>query len=465
MTRAARWIWGLSFLFSLLYIAYIPVATDEAYYWNWSRHLALSYYDAPPMIAYLLRMMTSVFGTHRWSLELLAVLGVAASSWMVYKLADRMFSAAVAEKSLLIFVLLPVVQATNIISTPDVPLMFFWIACLYTLWNWLQTNNTHWLYFSGALLGCGLLAKYSMILLVPSIFFFLLCSKERGQLLNIHLYLALLLAMLIFSPVVIWNAQHHWLSFGFQWHHGVHASAPISAYYTGRFLLGELAAFNPVFLLLLAYSLLRYCRCFRDFRLQFLLWPFAVTFFFFFIQAMRAHSQMNWSLPAFISASILLAYFVETFRLKLILYGGVFLSLVAIVLCKFPMAFLNLPSDAIVIHKFFGYDSLIKTIAPVVPKNTVLLSDSYQNASELAFHLPNKPEVYVWGPGRASQYTLWSAHVKQSIASGETKSVCYFGESDLSGVLKHDFSSCHKLGSFHYKNFMTSLSWLGYCCQ
>jgi hypothetical protein len=38
--------------------ATLPLHPDEAYYWLWSRHLALSYFDHPPMIAYLIKLST-----------------------------------------------------------------------------------------------------------------------------------------------------------------------------------------------------------------------------------------------------------------------------------------------------------------------------------------------------------------------------------------------------------------------
>jgi hypothetical protein len=43
---------------------HIELETDEAYYWLWSRHLAISYFDHPPMIAYLIRLGTALVSRH-----------------------------------------------------------------------------------------------------------------------------------------------------------------------------------------------------------------------------------------------------------------------------------------------------------------------------------------------------------------------------------------------------------------
>src|SRR5687768_14021726 len=40
----------------------ISLAEDEAYYWDWSRRLDLSYYSKGPLAAYLIRASCAMFG-------------------------------------------------------------------------------------------------------------------------------------------------------------------------------------------------------------------------------------------------------------------------------------------------------------------------------------------------------------------------------------------------------------------
>ncbi len=62
-------------LFGALYNIWLPVHPDEAYYWDWSRHLSLSYYDGPPLMAYLIRISTFLLGgATAFSVKLTSVL-------------------------------------------------------------------------------------------------------------------------------------------------------------------------------------------------------------------------------------------------------------------------------------------------------------------------------------------------------------------------------------------------------
>src|SRR5262245_15573697 len=45
-----------------IFITTIELRVDEAYYWTWSKEDVISYLDHPPMIAWLIRLSTSVLG-------------------------------------------------------------------------------------------------------------------------------------------------------------------------------------------------------------------------------------------------------------------------------------------------------------------------------------------------------------------------------------------------------------------
>ena len=62
---------------------------DETNYWQWSRYLALGYHDHPPMIAWTIRLATSLFGQHEWAVRLPTVLGLTVTSLYLSLLAAR----------------------------------------------------------------------------------------------------------------------------------------------------------------------------------------------------------------------------------------------------------------------------------------------------------------------------------------------------------------------------------------
>ncbi|MFX8270373.1 glycosyltransferase family 39 protein, partial [Acinetobacter baumannii] len=69
----------------------------------------------------------------------------------------------------------------------------------------------------GVSLGLGLVSKYTVGMLVPAIFLFVILDPQsRRWILRWEPYAALIIAAVIFSPVIIWNAQNGWASFAFQ---------------------------------------------------------------------------------------------------------------------------------------------------------------------------------------------------------------------------------------------------------
>lgn len=83
-------------------------------------------------------------------------------------------------------------------------------------------NNTKYRYLASINLGLTVISKYPGVLLGVSLLIYLAISKTyRKELKNIHWYIGSVVALLIFSPVFIWNWQHDFSGFLFQWHHGV----------------------------------------------------------------------------------------------------------------------------------------------------------------------------------------------------------------------------------------------------
>ena len=65
--------------------AFLPLSFDEAYYWMWSKHLAWGYYDHPPMVAFMIRAGTMLFGDTSFGVRAGALLLSAAGSWAVWR--------------------------------------------------------------------------------------------------------------------------------------------------------------------------------------------------------------------------------------------------------------------------------------------------------------------------------------------------------------------------------------------
>src|SRR5437879_13790086 len=68
----------------------LELVPDEAYYWLWSKHLAASYRDKGPAIAWIIALGTRMFGDSVFGIRFFAVLFSPGSSWLLFGLARRL---------------------------------------------------------------------------------------------------------------------------------------------------------------------------------------------------------------------------------------------------------------------------------------------------------------------------------------------------------------------------------------
>ncbi len=204
-------------LLRLGYLALPSLLVEEAYYWNYSQHPDLSYLDHPPMVALLIGAGTWLFGDTEFGVRFPALVCSLVWTWFGYRMACNLFDRAVGLRSVLLLATLPLFFCYGFFMTPDSPLLACWAGALFFLERALLGGKRSAWYGVGTCLGLGLLSKYTILLLVPATLVFLvLDSRSRAWLWRKEPYLALGLALLLFSPVLVWNATHEWASFVFQ---------------------------------------------------------------------------------------------------------------------------------------------------------------------------------------------------------------------------------------------------------
>jgi 4-amino-4-deoxy-L-arabinose transferase-like glycosyltransferase len=199
----------------LVAAAWTPLTFDEAYYWMWSKALAGGYYDHPPMVALVIRAGTLIAGDTAFGVRLVSILLALPMSYAVCRSAAILFGGVrvAATAAILLNVTLMAAVGTLIV-TPDSPLLVAASLVLLALAKVLETSRGVWWLAVGAAVGLALLSKYSALFFGPAILIWLVVApKPRRWLLTPWPYLGGLLAFAIFSPVLIWNAEHHWVSF------------------------------------------------------------------------------------------------------------------------------------------------------------------------------------------------------------------------------------------------------------
>ena len=208
---------GYVFALRLIYLGQVELLPEEAYYWNYSQHLDIGYLDHPPMVAWLIWLGTTVFGENEFGVRVGAFGCWLATSYFVYRLTCNLFDKSSALVAVLLVQVLPYFFSVGFLMTPDAPLVSCWSGalCFAALALISEPRNAWW--GVGTCIGLGMISKYSIGVLGPAMLLFLLLdSRSRRWLLRWEPYVAVLIAALIFSPVIVWNFKHGWASFGFQ---------------------------------------------------------------------------------------------------------------------------------------------------------------------------------------------------------------------------------------------------------
>lgn len=204
-------------LLRLIYLGQAQLIPDEAYYWSYAQHMELSFLDHPPMVAWLIWLGTAVAGNNEFGVRIGAFLSGLVTMGYLYALARNLYDRSTGMRTLLLLAVLPLSFASGMVMTPDAPLLAAWAATLYYMERALVAGRSSAWLGMGIAFGLGLLSKYTLGLLgLAALVFVILDPSARRWLCRPHPYLAAALALLLFSPVIIWNIEHHWVSFLFQ---------------------------------------------------------------------------------------------------------------------------------------------------------------------------------------------------------------------------------------------------------
>ena len=201
----------------LVYLGSVELLPEETYYWYYARHLDIGYLDHPPLVAWLIRLGTAVFGQTAFGIRISAFSCALIASVFTYRLTRNLYGATVAPSALSLAQVLPFFFLSGLLMTPDAALTAAWAASMYYLERALIAGRPSAWWGVGIALGIGMISKYSIGLLVPvTLAFMLWDGQSRRWWRRWEPYAAALLTLAIFSPVILWNAQHDWASFAFQ---------------------------------------------------------------------------------------------------------------------------------------------------------------------------------------------------------------------------------------------------------
>jgi hypothetical protein len=294
---------GLLLLVRLAYLASgkIELSEDEAYQWLWSKHLALSYYSKPPLIAWTQFLGTSLWGDNEFGVRFFSPVIAAALSFMLLRFCARELSARVGVMLVLMATATPLLSVGATLMTIDPLSVLFWTAAMISGWRAVQQGATrHWLW-TGLWMGLGFLSKYiALFQWLCWAAFFILWKPARVQLKRPGPYLALLVNAACALPVLIWNAQHGWITVThLEERGGLDTAWRPTLQYFGDFILSEAALLHPLFLVAAIRASIEFWRRSRQNVLLIYFFSMGAPLFIaYLLYTLRARVQPNWIAPS-----------------------------------------------------------------------------------------------------------------------------------------------------------------------
>ncbi|MBS1599198.1 MAG: glycosyltransferase family 39 protein [Bacteroidetes bacterium] len=397
MTSIARNKTGIVFfavaiilMLRLLFIGAMGIMPQDAYYDFYGEHLALSYYDHPPAIGYLLRLFTEIFGKKVFALKLADSVFCFLTIFFFYKLAVSFVGKHRAQRAVVLLFSTLMVTIVSLISTPDVPLLLFWTISLLCLHRAIFMEKKIYWILSGLFMGLSFDSKYTGIFLPGGLILFLLLSSEYRRLIfSRWLLFCIVIFLITISPVVIWNVQNDFASFKFQSSARVQEGFQFDPLNFIGALGHQSAVLMPILFLAFIYFLFRLLKKYGlkffniDVEQLFLLSFFLPLFLGFFALSFLYWVKLNWMMPSYISGIIWISMYIgkKWINVQVVLSLIVHLVLAAEVLF-YPVA---IKSD----DTWFGWKELsekVKQIQSNYPGTFIFSADDYKTASVLNFY-------------------------------------------------------------------------------
>ncbi|MHC3994306.1 ArnT family glycosyltransferase [Thiomicrolovo sp. ZZH C-3] len=398
--QTALFILLLSGLFATVYNAFLPLHGDEAYYWLWSHHLQAGYYDHPPMIAFLIAL-TDLVSEAEWGVRLGNVLAMSVAGWVIFRLLEALRDARTGLWGVLIFTSVVLVHAGYTIMTTDSPLILFWSLALWSTYRVITRARTIDFFLTGLFIGAMMLSKYTSVLYLMALLLFMLL-RRRDLFASWRTWMAIGVALAVVSPMLWWNYAHDWISFLFQLHHGG-AKEHMMWNWAGELIGSQFAVFTPVFAGVLFYFLGKEKLFVQNDALFFLALMTVTPLLFFLYKSLHTHIELNYTAPAYISATVLTAYILSVHDMKRTFYAGLAVALTLSLVARAGLLFW-LP---VVQDRMYGNKEAVAMLERHRDAGDALYANHLAIAALVTYYTPDHASVRIPTPTRFSQYDMW----------------------------------------------------------
>jgi len=411
----------------------IGLGVDEAHYVQYALHPSLSYYDHPPLVGYLIRFFIIAIGKSLLSVRMPAIISGIGTAFLLFLIGKRLYGPSAGFWAVVIFNCIPLFSAIGGITiVPDTLLCFFWVLLVFLIWEIYRTERGELWYPVGIITGLSLLTKYTGFILFPSILIFVISIPSmRKWMKKRETYIAFFISVVLFLPVVIWNYENHWVSFIFQFSHGLGEKEFFNGERFLRNIGAQAGVFSPFIFFLLVYTLIWAVKqAIRKDDKAILILSFSLPVIFLFAYSGLSNEVLpHWPATGYLTllplmgAIATLSFKGQVKRRMKILFlssliiGGLLTVIIPVQLIFHPFP---LSQDIDISSDITGWGQLAERIREIKinekEKDFFVFTHKFYIASQLAYYLEPEIPVYCLSK-RIDQYDFWqeSENLKKSL--------------------------------------------------
>lgn len=417
-----RWLLGAVVVMVIAKLAYSLLANpnpDEAYYWTWGQHPQWSYHDHPGLQAWLQGLLYTLFGRSLLILRLPALISTGVMALYFYKICRRFLPDAPPQPIMITILSTPLFFLFTTFAWNDYLML---TLCLISGYHWLLflSDRSKGLYgkwtdlFAGALcLGLAGLSKYNAVFLAIALGWVIISQKSlRSLFRDYRFYLAIVLVLVLVSPILLWNHQHGNSTFAYNLENRIMVPFRTLNFKRGNtagLIFGSLVTLSPFLWILIAKSLKKK-NTYKTEPIYYKLATalFLITTLFFLVISIFSNTLYYWPLPGYLFILPLVA---AQFRTSPLIKASVLYSLLVTVLMVVHLAIIPFSAFS---EKNRDHDAELqygwKQIGRIIRQNPhynshPILTTQYRTAAMLSYEL-NRTDVFSVNRQK-DQYSYW----------------------------------------------------------
>lgn len=373
---------------------------DEAQYWLWGKEPDFGYFSKPPLLGWIIAVFTQACGSDsEFCVRLPSLVLHTGTAFLIYLTTLRLIDQRTGMWAAITFAILPGISLSSTLISTDVPLLFCWAGALWAFVRLSQQSSWNNAILLGVFLGAGLMAKYAMAYFVLcAVLYAVFDTSARKTVLSWKFGLSLVLALILLSPNLWWNAQHEFITASHTgdnigWRGGLH---PLKAL---EFLGSQFGVFGPIPFAFYLIALVRFWREGWNATQKFLVLFSLPVLTLITFQGLMSKAYANWAAVTYIAATILVADLLINFvpplwnRITQSLHMVIFLGLSVAVAFSAP-GILTLANGIEPFQRLHGWREISHTVERELEVGDYqsVIGPHRHLTAELVYYLRHRPE-------------------------------------------------------------------------